>query len=432
MKRYSARLLIHAVLAIPPLLAATPGHALLVVSTHTEEEAGLLLQTFQQSHPKLSVTVLDRRIDQIKPAIESGSLHHADLVLTSSALLLQSLKQAGLLATLPPMKISGDCAPKGLLLSDPDRYFASYGLAGFGLLWHQPRLTQQRASTPDRWADLLAANMHGGFVMSTPTRSGSTHILIEQVLQEQGWDKGWARLLRLAGNQTTIASRSYSVSRLVADGEATAGPLLDNTASQQLRTNPDLRFRYLPSFPVLPAYVAILKNGSKPGEARDVARYLFSQQGQADLLNASRFKFPLNPGTLSADDQKTCQLMRLQQPLDDALVQRRARLVKQLYETLVTQNFEQLRDTWGLILHVGRQTGLNPQQQQQLARAEKLASSPPVPAFRATDPAYLAIFNAPDPAAANKEAARWQRDWHARLTEAASLARRVLVNLPDE
>lgn len=415
-----------ALTALSCCLLASHAQALTVVSTYAEDTVASLLRDFQAQRPGARLTVISRRADLIQRGVESGSLRHADVVLTSSPFLLQGLKRAGLLLPLAVGQREGRCVPPGLALLDPQRQFASYGVSGFGLLWNNRQLRQLGVAPPSRWQDLLQPALHGKVLMSTPARSSTTHIMVEKVLQDQGWQAGWSLLLRLAGNMPTIASRSHSVAERINDGEVAAAPMLDSSARPFAESGHDFEFRYFPSFAVIPTYVALLKGGEERAQAQALARYLFSPRGQLNLLRTAHFKLPLNDWPQAPQSQAVCRALRQQRPVDEALLLAREKLVQELYDQLITRNSEQLRDTWELIQQAGLQSRLSPEQGRWLAQARRLAADPPLAAAQAADPAYLAAFNR-DPRRARQEALRWQQAWQAQLNQAAQLARRALV-----
>lgn len=411
--------------AVLGLFISLPGVAntpLTVVTTHPEEETGYLLESFRQQYPDTQVLLINRRADLILRAVQSGSLRDSDVILSSSPFLMQSLKKAGLLHRLPIQPPPSRCAPDGLLLTDTESMFASYGLAGFGLVSKR----QSGLAAPAQWHQLLTPDYYGKVVISTPSRSSSTHLMVEKILQDEGWQAGWQLLLQLGGQQRQIAGRSFTVAKLLADGDASAGPMLDNGARLLVRRRPDLQFAYFPSFNVMPSYIGLLKHSHNPAAARQLAGYLFSSKGQNELLGNSRFKVPLNPRAGDDESQRLCQLMRKQKRINEPQMWQRETLVKQLYDTLITRHFEQLRETWGLIRLAENQPGLNAAARAQLQKARQLASTPPLGANQAADPALLAQFNDKS-AQSQRLRQQWHSRWQNQLAEAASLARHVVV-----
>ena len=411
--------------AVLGLFISLPGVAntpLTVVTTHPEEETGYLLESFRQQYPDTQVLLINRRADLILRAVQSGSLRNSDVILSSSPFLMQALKKAGLLRRLPLQPQTSRCAPPGLLLTDTQLTFASYGLAGFGLVSKR----QAGQSAPQQWRTLLAAKYYGKVVISTPSRSSSTHLMIEKILQDEGWAAGWQLLLQLGGQQAQIAGRSFTVAKLLADGDASVGPMLDNGARLLVRQRPDLQFAYFPSFNVMPSYIGLLKHADNQAPARQLVSYLFSSKGQNELLGSSRFKVPLNPRDGDNESQALCQLMHKQKRLDETQMWQREELVKQLYDTLITQHFEQLRETWGLIRLAESQPGLNATARTQLQTARQLASTPTISASQAADPVLLAHFT--DKSRHSQTLRQqWHTRWQAQLAEAALLARHIVA-----
>lgn len=63
--------------------------------------------------------------------------------------------------------------------------------------------------------------------MSSPSRSDTNHLMVESLLQQKGWEEGWATLLASAGNLVTISSRSFGVADKIKSGLGVAGPVID-------------------------------------------------------------------------------------------------------------------------------------------------------------------------------------------------------------
>ena len=43
---------------------------------------------------------------------------------------------------------------------------------------------------PREWTDLARPEYYGHLVISAPSRSGTTHLTVEVILQAYGWEKG--------------------------------------------------------------------------------------------------------------------------------------------------------------------------------------------------------------------------------------------------
>ena len=63
--------------------------------------------------------------------------------------------------------------------------------------------------------------------LSSPSRSGTTHLTVETILQGEGWDKGWSQLLEISGNSAQITERSFGVPDGVNNGQFGIGIVID-------------------------------------------------------------------------------------------------------------------------------------------------------------------------------------------------------------
>lgn len=86
---------------------------------------------------------------------------------------------------------------------------------------------------PADWNDLLKPMYRDQVAMARPARSGTTHMMVEQLLLVRGWDDGWAYLLELAGNLSTLTARSYGVPDGVKNRRFEIGLTIDFLAQAQ-------------------------------------------------------------------------------------------------------------------------------------------------------------------------------------------------------
>ena len=96
-------------------------------------------------------------------------------------------------------------------INDPKGLYLGQALAGYGLMWNTRYLAANKLPAPAQWADLQKPIYHGHVAMSSPSRSGTTHLTVETVLQGEGWEKGWSQMLQIAGNCAAITERSFGV-----------------------------------------------------------------------------------------------------------------------------------------------------------------------------------------------------------------------------
>ena len=63
--------------------------------------------------------------------------------------------------------------------------------------------------------------------MSAPSRSGTTHLTVETLLQGDGFVKGWGKMKSIAANFKTVTARSFGVPDGVNSGDFGVGIVID-------------------------------------------------------------------------------------------------------------------------------------------------------------------------------------------------------------
>lgn len=154
---------------------------------------------FSEQHPDVEVITLNKNTNASVDEILRGNERQFDVFWSSSPEAFELLKQNGHLATLPA---TGEADVR------------SFAYSALG--WTQKQ--DDTIATSAGWDALLAPEKAGAIAMARPSRSGSTHMVLERSLQVRGWQEGWAFLLELAGNLSTITARSFTVLDGVANG----------------------------------------------------------------------------------------------------------------------------------------------------------------------------------------------------------------------
>jgi phosphoglycerate transport regulatory protein PgtC len=65
-------------------------------------------------------------------------------------------------------------------------------------MWNTRYMNAHKLPAPRQWADLVKPEYFGHVSISSPSRSGTTHLTVETMLQGEGWDKGWTQMLQIA------------------------------------------------------------------------------------------------------------------------------------------------------------------------------------------------------------------------------------------
>lgn len=106
-------------------------------------------------------------------------------------------------------------------------------------------------------------------------------MMVESILQQYGWQQGWAMLMQIGGNLSAITARSFGVSDGISCGLAGAGLVIESYA----RTS-QARFDYIGFTPATGASylldsLAVTRSSRQSALAGHFIDYLLSAEGQA-------------------------------------------------------------------------------------------------------------------------------------------------------
>jgi spermidine/putrescine-binding protein len=102
------------------------------------------------------------------------------------------------------------------------------------------------------------------------------------ILQEQGWERGWATIMRILGNARALTQRSTQALDQVVSGESIAAFAINYDGQRRVaESGGRLRF-VVPQgvSSVSPAVVSVLKSAREPALAEAFVRYNLSEEGQ--------------------------------------------------------------------------------------------------------------------------------------------------------
>jgi len=183
--------------------------------------------------------------------------------------------------------------------------------------------------------------------MARPARSGSSHLMVEQLLQTRGWQDGWTYLLSLAGNLSTLTARSFAVPNGLIQGRFDIGLTIDFLAQSKSK---QLDFTYGRPIMLTAAQVGLLTGGLAQDHACAFLRMVLSEIGQRLLLTPEISRIPISPKVReSADSVPTdvIDALRLEWILYDArLSAHRYWAVNALFDVMITETLAQRKSLW--------------------------------------------------------------------------------------
>jgi phosphoglycerate transport regulatory protein PgtC len=412
MRRLVAVLLAAAVLCAgdPAAAAAAPAAAptkeVVVLTSFPKELFEAYKQAFEQKHPGVKVIVKQQQTNQgVTYLRETRARPETDIFWVSAVDAFQTLKADGLLDKLALPKETLARMPAkvgGFPLHDPDGQYWGFAVSGYGLMWNTRYLALHKLPAPKEWTDLSDPRYFGHLSISAPSRSGTTHLTIEVILQAYGWEKGWALLMQMGGNMGAIAERSFGVPEAVISGQLGIGVVIDFFGLSAIASGQPIGFAYPSLTAVVPASVAVVKNGPNPDNARSFVEYLLSDEGQLRLFSPEIGRLPVVPALYSRAPKGypnpfTMKLGGIE--FDDRLSSSRRNIVNALFDHIITFRHGELKAAWGAIYAAEavtpkvRAQGKNLDDgSRELAEARTLASTVPLDAKLASDKAFNAAF----------------------------------------
>ena len=162
-------------------------------------------------------------------------------------------------------------------------------------MWNERYAKANKLPDPKEWQDLAKPVYFDHVSIAAPSRSGTTHLTIETILQGEGWDKGWRTIKEMAGNFRNVTERSFGVPEAVNSGQVGYGIVIDFFAFSAQASGFPVKFVYPTVTTIVPANVGIVANAPNKAGAEAFVEYLLSPPGQEVLLEPSIRRLPVNP-----------------------------------------------------------------------------------------------------------------------------------------
>jgi phosphoglycerate transport regulatory protein PgtC len=341
---------------------ADQGQRLNILTSFPPDFYNPFIEAFHRRHPELQIQILNKKTTAAIAEIERGNQRLFDIFWSSSPDAFAVLKQAGQLRRsgyrpgFPPLD------PAHPRYGDPEGYFFNFAFSGVGYMWNEALLKKEGIAAPTSWQDLADPRFYGQLAVSTPSRSGTTHMIVENILQAMGWRQGWRLILQASGNLETVTARSFSVPEGVANGRFSVGLVIDFLATAKSHSHKEIAFRYGDPLYLIPAGIALLEQGANPIQAAAFIDFILSPEGQKILLQPSIGRLPVSGALFTGDRIGAPPLLNhIRQgtirPYDTELSRRRYQLVNALFDQLVTYRLLERRKIWKQLLWLSRLHG---------------------------------------------------------------------------
>jgi ABC-type Fe3+ transport system substrate-binding protein len=373
---------------------------LVVVTSFPKDLTSKFKTEFEKRHPGVKVEILSKKTTSgIKYVQETAGNNTSDIFWASAPDAFEVLKGDGLLQVYTP-KTPGIPKKVGAYpINDPDGYYVGFAAAGYGIMWNTRYLKAKKLPPATEWADLAKPMYHGHVGMSAPSRSGTTHLTVETVLQGEGWNKGWAMWKEIGGNFKTVTERSFGVPDGVNSGDFGLGVVIDFFGLSSMGSGFPVEFAYPMVTTLVPANIAILKNAPHAQAAAAFIEFLLSPDGQETLLDPKIRRLPVNPTTYAKapagfpnpfKDQSIGAAVKF----DVELSKSRYNVVNSLFDVMITYRLEDLQAVIRAIQKAQAAVAKKPDAQTAalIDEARALVAAVPVTEAQASDPAFAGIF----------------------------------------
>jgi len=390
--------------AVVAILFATNVYAatdkLTIVTSFPKDLTEKFQNAFEKKYPEVKIEILGKSTSTgIKYVQETQSKNSSDLFWASAPDAFEVLKGDKLLVKYTS-SVKGIPAKVGSYpINDPDGYYTGFAAAGYGIMWNTRYMKANKLPVPKEWNDLTKSIYYGHTGMSAPSRSGTTHLTVETILQGEGWNKGWAEVINMSGNFKTVTAKSFGVPDGVNSGDFGIGIVIDFFALSSIGGGFPVEFIYPKVTTLVPANIGIIKNAPNEKYAKLFIDFLLSTQGQEILLDPKIRRLPVNPETYAKapkgfpnpfKDSSIGAAVKF----DVNLSKKRYNLVNSLFDVMVTYRLKELQEATAAIHKAERALSKknNDKAKQLVAEARTLLVKLPITEAQANDAAYNKIF----------------------------------------
>jgi ABC-type Fe3+ transport system substrate-binding protein len=382
-----------------PALAQGIEDKLVIVTSFSKDITGPYAAAFQKKYPGTKVEVQNRNTAAAIAFIRETQSSPPDIFWASSPDAFEVLKKNSLLQKYKP-KASGIADKVGVYpINDPDNFFTGFAASGYGIMYNTRYMKANSLPAPKEWDDLKKPIYFGHVGISAPSRSGTTHLTVETVLQGEGWDKGWATMLEIGGNLAQVSDRSFGVPDAVNSGQYGLGIVIDFFGLSAKASGFPVEFVYPTVTTIVPANVGVIAHAKNQKAAEAFVEFLLSEEGQQILLDPKIQRLPVRMASYDKapagypnpfKDKKLGSGVNFNADVSEG----RYALLNSLYDRMITFRLKELNAAWKAIHDAEKKLGAGASAgaKKMIADARKLATSVPVTEKEASDPSIAGAF----------------------------------------
>ena len=395
------RTLTHGLLAAAFALfgAAAAAQQLTIVTSFPRDLTDVYKKAFETRNPGVKVEVLNRGTSAaIAYVREAPMANKPDIFWASAPDAFEVLAKENLLQKYAGANPKVPAKIGAYPINDPQGFYYGQALAGYGLMWNTRYMKANKLPEPKEWTDLMKPVYFGHVAISSPSRSGTTHLTIETILQGEGWDKGWRQVLMITGNCAAITERSFGVPDGVNNGQYGIGLVIDFFGLSARASGFPVEFVYPSVTAIVPANIGLIANAKNAELGKRFIAFTLSEEGQQLLLDPKISRLPVLPATYAKAPPGYPNpfggKIKAKVNFDSELSETRYYVVSSIFDQTITFRHRELAAaTRAIHGAAARLAGKkNPHAEQLLAEARELAFSPIVSEEKSKDKEFLALF----------------------------------------
>ncbi len=380
--------------------AAAAQQQITIITSFPRDLTDAYKKAFETRNPGIKVEVLNRSTSvAIAYVREAPATNKPDVFWASAPDAFEVLTRENLLSKVADL--ANPAVPKKVgayPVNHPGGFYLGQALAGYGLMWNTRYLKAHKLPDPKEWVDLVKPVYFSHVAISSPSRSGTTHLTIETILQGEGWEKGWRQVLMITGNSAAITERSFGVPDGVNSGQYGIGLVIDFFGLSAKASGFPVEFVYPSVTSIVPANIGLIANARNPELGRKFISFTLSPEGQEILLDPKIQRLPVLPATYAKAPKDYPNpfggKIKARVNFDSELSESRYYVVSSIFDQTITFRHKELVAAAKAIHEAtARLAGKsNPQAQKLLDEARELAYSPIVSEAKSKDKEFLALF----------------------------------------
>ena len=410
-----AGLLATVLFSLPALSAAD---TISVVTSFPKELTSAYKRAYEARYPNDKVEILNKNTAAgIAYVREQPAGSRPEVFWASAPDAFEVLSKLKLLSQIGPGNPEIPSKVGNYPVNDPAGFYRGQALAGYGLMWNTRYMAAHKVPAPKEWADLVRPEYFGHLAISSPSRSGTTHLTVETILQGEGWNEGWAQMLAICGNSAAITERSFGVPDGVSNGQFGVGLVIDFFGLAAKNSGMPVEFVYPSVTSIVPANIGLIEGSKDPAAGLRFIEFTLSQEGQTLLLEKAISRLPVLPAIYAQAPAGYPNpfdgSIQAKVNFDSNLSEARYFAVRAMFDQMITFRHKELVAATKAIHDAQKRLG--GRTSPQLEEAKKLAFSPVVDAEQIQDPKLLALFAASkSDAEGSKAKAAVEEEWATR------------------